>query len=260
MEPKSRGWSDVYGAVFRDPDVVQAYRLRPPYPDDTIAKLVELAAAGAVIDAGCGTGELARRLAPQVERVDAVDVSAPMLAEAQRLAGGVQANLRWLHGAIEDVLLEPPYALAVAGDSVHWFDWTRALPRFADLLGNEGVLAVVQRDWLRDERTRELLRSIYVRHSWNRDFAPLDPVEELERRGFFVRLGDHVSAPAPWRPTLDEIVDCHFSMSGFARSRVADAAVFAEEVRAAVASSLPDSDGRYELDVVGTVSWGRVSS
>jgi SAM-dependent methyltransferase len=257
VKPKPRGWNEVYGTVFDDRDVVRTYHLRPLYPVDTIAELVRLASGEAVLDAGCGTGELARRLAPHVTRVDAVDVSAPMLAEARRSAGGDVTSLRWVHGAIEDAPLEPPYALAVAGDSVHWFDWTRAMPRFAELLGREGPLAVVSRDWLRAERARELLRPIYARHSWNSDFAPLDPVEELERRGLFVRLGEHVSAPASWRPTLDEIVDCHFSMSGFARSRLADADAFAREVRGAVASSLPESGGRYELDVVGTVIWGR---
>ncbi len=79
------------------------------------------------------------------------------------------------------------------------------MPRFADLLGDEGPLAVVHREWLREEHVRELLRPIYARHSWNSDFAQLDPVEELENRGLFVRVGEHVSPPAPWRPTLDEI-------------------------------------------------------
>jgi len=186
-------------------------------------------------------------------------VSEPMLEEARRSPGGGAANLRWVLGAVEEVELDPPYALAVAGDSVHWFDWRRAIARFAELLGGNGLLAIVYRDWLRDARTRELLRPIYASHSWNSDFAPLDPVAELERRGLFARLGEHVSAPAPWRPTLDEIVDCHFSMSGFARSRMRDADAFARDVRAAVASSVPESDGRYELDVVGAVIWGRPS-
>jgi SAM-dependent methyltransferase len=257
MQSKPPGWSVVYGAVFGEPDVVRAYHLRPPYPADTIAELLRLASGGAVIDAGCGTGELARRLAPHVTRVDAVDVSAAMLAAARSLPGSDTANLHWVSGAIEDVPLVPPYALAVAGDSVHWFDWTRAFARFAALLAADGVLAIVHREWLRDERTREKLTPIYARHSWNSDFADLDLIEELERRGLFIRFGEHVSAPSPWEPTLDEIVDCHFSMSGFARSRLKDPNSFAHEVREAVASSLPRSGGRYELDVVGTVVWGR---
>jgi SAM-dependent methyltransferase len=258
VEAKPAGWSARYGSAFGEPDVVGAYRLRPPYPEDTISELVQLAAGGAVLDAGCGTGELARRLAPRVERVDGVDISGLMLDEAKRNLGGDRlSTLRWLHGAIEEVELYPPYALVVAGDSVHWFDWNRVIPRFVSVLAPEGLLAVVQRDWLRDPRLRELLRPVYVRHSWNSDYTPLDPVEELERRGMFRRLGRHTSAPAAWRPTLDEIVNCHFSMSGFARSRLADPNAFAREVRDTILGSLTELDGRYELDVVGTTIWGR---
>ena len=42
-EPKPAGWGDTYAAVFGDGDVVGAYHLRPPYPEETIAKLAELA-------------------------------------------------------------------------------------------------------------------------------------------------------------------------------------------------------------------------
>ena len=69
--------------------------------------------------------------------------------------------------------------LALAGDSIHWFDWAVLLPRVAGVLEPDGVLAVVHRDWLRDARVRELLAPVYDRYSWNEDFAPLDPVEEL---------------------------------------------------------------------------------
>ncbi len=45
-------------------------------------------AAPAVLDVGCGTGDIARRLSPLVERVDAVDVSAAMIEQGRRQAGG----------------------------------------------------------------------------------------------------------------------------------------------------------------------------
>jgi SAM-dependent methyltransferase len=256
MEPKPPGWSSTYAAVFDDDDVVAAYHVRPPYPDETIAQLAALAAGGSVLDAGCGTGELARRLGPRVARVDAVDISAAMLSAGRTLPGGEAPNLRWLHGQIEDIPLAPPYALVVAGDSVHWFDWPRALPRMGAVLGERGLLAIVHRDWLRDKGARERLAPVYARHSWNIDFAELDLIEELTRRGFFVKMGEHVSAPAPWRPTLDEIVYCHFSMSGFARSRLTDPETFTRDVRNALGETLTAVENRYELDVVGTIVWG----
>lgn len=258
VEPKPRGWSERYSSVFRDRAVVDVYHLRPPYPPETYDVLVELARGGAVLDAGCGTGDLGRGLGERVERVDAVDVSAPMLERGRTLPGGDAPNLRWLHGRIEEVELDPPYALAVAGESVHWFDWEVALPRLADVLAPEAPFAVVNRDWLRDEALLERLRPIYQRHSWNDDFEPRDPATELESRGFLRKLGERAIEPVAWRPTLDELVDVHFSTSGLARGRVHDPEGFAVAVREVVADVLePGDDGRYDLDVAANVVWGR---
>jgi SAM-dependent methyltransferase len=210
-----------------------------------------------VLDVGCGLGDLARPLAPRVARVDAVDVSAAMVARGRTLPGGDAPNLCWIVGRIEQAELDPPYALVVAGDSIHWFDWEIALPLLEASLETPGVLAIVQRDWLRVEPLRERLRPIYARHSWNADFQPLDPIEELERRGLFERLGERTTAPEPWRPTLDEIINGHFSMSGFAPDRLGAPERFAAEVRDAIAATLEPRDNRYELDVSATIVWGR---
>ncbi len=257
VEPKPRGWSERYGSVFADEAVVDHYHLRPSYPEETVDVLAGLAGGGTVLDLGCGPGELTRRLAPHVVRVDAVDVSVPMIERGRSLPGGDAANLRWLVGRAEEIAWDPPYTLALAADSIHWFDWAVLLPRVAGALAPAGVLALVHRDWLRDERLRELLVPVYSRYSWNDDFAPLDPVDELERRGLFARSGEHVSTASPWRPTLEEIVDVHFSTSGFAPSRLADRDGFATAVRHAVQATLEPRDGRYDLDVVATVIWGR---
>jgi SAM-dependent methyltransferase len=258
MEPKPKGWGPDYAAVFGDESVVERYHLRPPYPAGTFLVLASLARGGAVVDIGCGPGDLARPLAARVARVDAVDVSAPMIERGRRLAGGDAPNLRWIVGRFETAALDPPYALAVAGDSIHWLDWEAAFPRLVSLLARDGFLAVVHRDWLRDERARERLRSTYTRHSWNVDYEPLDPVEELERRGLFERTGEHTTEPAAWRPTLDEIVEGHFSMSGFAPDRLDDPEAFARELRETLRATLEPREGRYDLDVTATITWGRV--
>ena len=98
---------------------------------------------------------------------------------------------------------------------------------------------------------------MYDRHSSNDDFEPLDPIEELERRGLLDRLGEHATAPERWRPTVDEIVRGHFSMSGFAPDRLRDRVGFASELRAALEQTLPPPapDGRYDLEVHATIVW-----
>jgi SAM-dependent methyltransferase len=256
MEPKPKGWSEQYGAVFRDRSVVDAYHLRPPHPEETFDVLARLASGGAVLDVGCGPGDLARPLARRVERVDAVDPSEAMLERGRTLPGGNAPNLRWLLGRVEDVPLDPAYVLATAGDSIHWLDWGVALPRLARVAA---LLAIVHRDWLRAPHVRERLNPVYDSHSWNADFEPLDPVSELERRGLFERQGEHTTAPDPWRPTLDEIVDGHFSASGFARERLRDPDGFAAAVREAIEETLEPRYGRYDLDVTATIVWGRAT-
>jgi predicted RNA methylase len=51
------------GEVFADGTVVRAYRSRPPYPD-AVFKLLQgrLVAPRTVLDAGAGTGALARKM------------------------------------------------------------------------------------------------------------------------------------------------------------------------------------------------------
>src|SRR2546423_11398188 len=134
MDPKPAVWGPAYSAAFRELSVVERYHLRPSYPAETFDVLASLAGGRAVLEAGCGLGELARGLAPQVPRVDAVDISAPMVERGRQLPGGDVANLRWAVAAIEDAALEPPYGLVVAGESIHWFDWQVALSPVEALL------------------------------------------------------------------------------------------------------------------------------
>lgn len=41
------------------------------------------------------------------------------------------------------MLLDPPYALVVAGDSLHWMDWPVIVPRIRDVLSPNGSLGIV---------------------------------------------------------------------------------------------------------------------
>jgi SAM-dependent methyltransferase len=255
MEAKPKGWAREYAAWFDEPSVVERYHLRPPYPAETFELLASLVAGSprVVLDAGCGPGDLARGLAPLVDRVDAVDSSAAMSARGQTIP---DEKIRWIHAAIEDAALEPPYGLIVAGDSIHWFDWRTAFRRFRDVLAPTGWLAIVYRDWLRDRRLRERLGPIYSRHGANPDFASLDPVRELERRGLFETVASQTTSPVTWTPTREELIGCHHSQNGFLLEKMRDSARFDEEVIAAVEMLVPIHGGRYQLDVVATITWG----
>ncbi|MGH2534437.1 MAG: class I SAM-dependent methyltransferase [Thermomicrobiales bacterium] len=98
--PKPDHLGPEYGAQFQDPSVVAAYHHRPPYPDAVYDILVGLIAAEprTVLDVGTGTGAIARGLAGQVARVDALDLSRRMLAKGRGLPGGDHPNLVWIEG------------------------------------------------------------------------------------------------------------------------------------------------------------------
>jgi SAM-dependent methyltransferase len=258
VEPKPRGWSAEYAAWFDEASVVARYALRPPYPDETFEVLASLAVDSprTVLDAGCGPGDLARPLAALVDRVDAVDRSAAMLAKGRTLPGGEAENLEWIHAPIEEARLDPPYALVVAGDSVHWFDWEPTMALFTGALAAEGVLAVVERDWILEPGLRARLHEVYARHGANADFAPLSPVDELVRRGLFEQIGEHRTGSEPWTPTLEELIGCHHSQNGFVIERMQDAAAFDRELARVFDDLLPAREGRFDLDVAATIAWG----
>jgi SAM-dependent methyltransferase len=223
MEPKPKGWASQYGVWFGEESAAERYPLRPEYPAEALGLLVSLLTDEPrnVLDAGCGPGDLARPLAPLVDRVDAVDNSHAMLAQARTQHGANAPNLRWIEGRIEDVPLDPPYALIVCGESIHWFDWNQTLPRFATMLSPHGMLAIVYREWIRDASVRDHLRAVYSRHGANPDYKPLDPVQELERRGLFESIGTHTTAPQPWSPTLGQLIGCHHSQAASFSKRCA---------------------------------------
>jgi predicted TPR repeat methyltransferase len=83
MQPKPTHLGPAYSAMFRDQSVADAYPHRPPYPAavfDTLAELIT-DTPRAILDVGCGTGDIARPLVARVDRVDAVDISAAMIAQ-----------------------------------------------------------------------------------------------------------------------------------------------------------------------------------
>ena len=77
MQPKPEHFGSYYAEAFKDQQVVEAYRHRPPYPQEvfTILAALVLGEPRPVLDVGSGSGDIARPLVELVERVDAVDLS-----------------------------------------------------------------------------------------------------------------------------------------------------------------------------------------
>lgn len=241
---------------WQDRDAARSYESRPPYPDETFEILESLIADAprCVLDVGCGTGRLARRLAPRVARVDAIDLAAEMVEEGARLPGGDAPNLRWSVGRGEDAPLDPPYALIVGGQSLHWMEWHTVLPRFARALAPNGVLAIVGLDDAAPAPWRAGLEEIIRRHSTAKDHVPFDMLPAWENAGLFRMLGERRTAELDFAQGVETFIDAHHAMSTLTRAHI-DAPAFDAEVRTLLEPHCPD--GILRRPIRGHVAWGK---
>jgi SAM-dependent methyltransferase len=255
--PKPAHLGPEFGAQFSDTSVAAAYHHRPPYPDAVFPLLAGLVRGSpcVVLDAGCGTGDIARFLAPLVDRVDAVDISAPMIAVGRTLPGGDEPRLRWIQGRMEDTELGGPYGLITAGESLHWMEWSVVLPRFCRLLTEGGVLAIVSRQgstvpW------GDALQETITRFSTNRLFQPYDLMAELEQRHLFAPLGQESTEPVLVQQTVDSYIESIHSRNGFSRDRMTTVAAqaFDQEVASLLAPHAVDGVVSFHHDA--RVVWG----
>ncbi len=244
-------------AVFQERNVVDVYHLRLPYPPEVYDILEGLIRdePRSVLDVGTGTGEFARPLTGRADRVDAVDISAAMVAKGRTLPGGDHPRLRWVVAPIETAELRPPYSLITAGDSLHWMDWEVVFPRFGHVLTADGLVAIIQRDEPRPP-WQESLMGLIRQYSTMRNYQPFDLIEELQRRGLFRASGRRETAAATTWQLVDDYVASFHSRSSLSQGRMppADFAAFDSRLRELVAPYC--KEGMIELQTIASVVWG----
>jgi ubiquinone/menaquinone biosynthesis C-methylase UbiE len=122
---------------------------RPPYSlelERTLAETLDLDGRGRLLDAGCGPGILALRLAHLFEQVVGLDPDPDMLAEAARqTAERKMVNAAWVQARAEELpeAAPGPYRLVTLGQSLHWTDEHRVAEVVYDLLEPGGFLALI---------------------------------------------------------------------------------------------------------------------
>ena len=257
MQPKPAHFGPYYAEAFKDQQVVEAYRHRPPYPQEVFALLASLVLdePRAVLDVGSGLGDIARPLVELVARVDAVDFSQQMIEKGKQLPNGNHPQLHWIYGKVEEVPLAPPYALITAGSSIHWPAWDVAFPRFHSMLSPHGSLALIYRKTLPMPWESEI-RKILAQFSDRQGHRGSNAIKELEARGFFRRQGEQETAPIPFVQSLDDYIQGLHSRSSFSRERMGQqrAADLDRQVRALLLQF--HQDGLLPLQVVASVTWG----
>src|ERR1700686_5890839 len=99
MQPKPDFLGIQHASRFQDQSVVDRYHLRATFPPQTFRILADLIKdeLRVVLDVGCGTGDVARSLLDFVERIDAVDISLPMIEKGKTLPSGNSPKIHWLH-------------------------------------------------------------------------------------------------------------------------------------------------------------------
>lgn len=247
----------AHAARFQEEEVASAYHLRPSYPAETFDILVRLmrGQSRTLLDVGAGTGDIARNMAPLVERVDAVDFSQAMIVRGQQLPGGGHPHLNWIYGRAEEVPLVPPYALVTAGQSLHWMDWEIVLPRFREALAPEGFLAIVNVEILTTAWNDELIK-IIRRFSTSPHYRPVDLIKELEERGLYQRQGEQRTAPVSFTQSIEDYIESFHARSSLSRGGMGqeNAAAFDQAVERLVVPFA--TTGQVTLQITGHVVWG----
>lgn len=126
-------------------------RYRPGYPKKAIQTIVEsfkLNNKSRVVDLGCGTGQIALKLAPYVADVIAIDPQEEMLDEGRKSAARRHLiNISWLTGESSALLsiIKPigEVDLTVMARSFHWMDREQTLKDIYNLTRRGGGIAVV---------------------------------------------------------------------------------------------------------------------
>jgi SAM-dependent methyltransferase len=146
-----------YGRVFDE--VAEDYdRHRPTYPDVIVDRACEAADIGpgaAVLEIGCGTGQLTRSLLARGLRVTAVEPGQQLIARARDRLNGV-GDVQFINARLEDAPLpRAQYSAVFSASAIHWIDPDVGWRKAADALVDDGSLALISYFGLDDPRSSD---------------------------------------------------------------------------------------------------------
>lgn len=167
---------------------------------------------------------------------------------------GSHPQLRWLHGPVEAMPLDPPYALVVAGESLHWMDWQVVLSRFQEILLPGGYLAIVNNDVVPDPWTT--LAEVLEEYRTDGGYQPFDILTTLVQHGLFRQVGERRTAPVLFEQSIGDYIESYHARSGFSRRRMGQERADAFDAVARRLLLHRYEDGRIILQVSGRIIWG----
>lgn len=151
-----------YGSVFNE--IAEDYdRHRPSYPDALVDRACEVAGIGAgaaVLELGCGTGQLTRSLLARGLRVTAVEPGGELITRARDQLDDL-GDVEFVSARLEDAVLpRAHYAAVFSAAAIHWIDPDVSWRAAADALVDGGTLALISYFGLDDPRSAEDQRAI----------------------------------------------------------------------------------------------------
>lgn len=152
-EPAARGYGRVFNEIAADYD-----RHRPAYPGELIdqaCRIAGLSSGDAVLEVGCGSGQLTRSLADRGLRVTALEPGANLISLArQNLAGATEVE--FVNARFEDARLpRERFSAVFSASAFHWVDPEGGWQRAADVLVPGGTLVLVSYFGLEEARSRQ---------------------------------------------------------------------------------------------------------
>jgi SAM-dependent methyltransferase len=163
--------------------VAQLYQAtRPSYPGEIVEFLVATAGVGpgsAVLEVGCGTGQLTRDLARYGFDLTAIDIGPAMIAAARRHAG--DSAISFQACSFEDfVSADAAFDLIVFATAFHWVDPEVKFSKPARLLRPGGWLALLATGERYDEPFGAALHGMWVARSEDKAWAARKPPADAD--------------------------------------------------------------------------------
>jgi trans-aconitate 2-methyltransferase len=144
---------------------------------------IPLTTASRVVDLGCGTGELTKRLAERYDgaRVTGLDSSADMLAKAASIRG-----VDWVQADISNWRPDGSLDLIYTNAALQWLpDHTSLFPRLISYLRSGGVFAC-QMPYNYEEPSHRGMRDLAGSPRWASKLATARPIGALPRPDAYI--------------------------------------------------------------------------
>ncbi len=135
------------GAIVFNEVAGEYDRHRPTYPDDLVdhaCRVAGIERGDAVLEVGCGTGQLTRSLVDRGLRVVAVEPGRRLAALAERKLES-RGAVKFVNARFEDAQLpQGPFGAVFSASAFHWIDPDVGWEKAARLLAPGGTLALMQ--------------------------------------------------------------------------------------------------------------------